>query len=260
MEVTLIDYPKNPLKTIHAAVKNMEGNMIHDMDKISRKEAKQTLKELSKTRLNGALEFGGSYVFQIEDVPRAFTHQAVRNRVGASYSQESMRFAAKTGEKFDYATGESIKPNSLNKTVYDAIMDAIHEKYEKLLKRGAKNEDARGILPINTLTKIGVRFNLMTLIKIAEVRLCYQSQGHWRDVVEQMKNEIHMKVDPDIAKLLRKACSRTGKCEFKSVFDRECPIEKELIKNVCDNCSMKEVCKKENGEFCEAIKKFMLKE
>jgi len=103
----------------------------------------------------------------------------------------------------------------------------------------------------------------MTLMKIAEVRLCYQSQGHWREVVEGMKNEIHMKVEPAIARVLKKACTRTGKCEFKSVFDRDCPVENELIESVCGGCVNKGNCDKyvlDKGEFCNAIKKFMLKE
>lgn len=259
MKVTLISWPNNPLKAIHAAVQNMSGNMIHDMDSISREEALETLEELKRTRLNGAIEFGGDYIFQIEGVPRAFTHQAVRNRVGASYSQESMRFAAKRGEQFQYATGPSVTADPLKQAVYDAIMKEIQTAYEEMLDQGVETQDARGVLPINTLTKIGVRFNLMTLIKIAEVRLCYQSQGHWKDVVLQMKKEINDKVDPAIAKLLVKACDRTGKCEFKSVFDRDCPIEKRLIREVCDNCKLKVQCELGDGEYCNAINKFMLR-
>jgi thymidylate synthase (FAD) len=263
MKITLISWPNNPLKAIHCAVENMNGNMIHDMDNISVEEAVRTLEELKKTRLNGAIEFGGDYIFQIEDVPRAFTHQAVRNRVGASYSQESMRFAKKEGKKFDYDIGPSIEGDVLKEKVYNNIMDNIHQQYETLLKKGATQQDARGVLPINTLTKIGVRFNLMTLIKITEVRLCYQSQGHWRAVVEEMKKQIAEKVSPEIASLMMKACDRTGKCEFKSVFDRDCPVEKKLINDICEDCEQRWGCekyKKGTGMYCKPIKKFMMRE
>jgi len=261
MKITLISWPSHPLKAIHCAVQNMNGNMIHDLDSISDKQALKTLNELKKTRLNGAIEFGGDYVFQIEDVPRAFTHQCVRNRVGASYSQESMRFAVKKGDDFKYDTGMTIENDEVRNHEYKLAMKDVQKSYEKLLDIGVSPEDARGLLPINTLTKIGVRFNLMTLVKIAEVRLCYQSQGHWRTVVERMKDEIAEKVSPEIASLLVRACDRTGKCEFKSIFDRECPIEKQLIENICKNCKWYGECNfKNNGEYCEAIKKLMLKE
>ena len=260
MKVTLISWPNNPLKSIHCAVENMNGNMIHDMNSITKDEALVTLKELKKTKLNGALEFGGDYIFQIEGVPRAFTHQIVRNRVGASYSQESMRFATKTGENFSYSTGNSVN-NEEQKRAFEGAMKDAQSNYGNLLNMGVENQDARGVLPINTNTKIGVRFNLMTLVKIAEVRLCHQSQGHWREVVEEMKREISEKVNPEIASLLVKICDRTGKCEFKSLFDRECLIEKQLVKDVCDNCGEKDICLvKAEGDYCNAIQKFMLKE
>ena len=262
MKVTLISWPSNPLKSIHCAVENMNGNMIHDMDSITKEEALKTIEEIKKTSLNGSLEFGGDYVFQIEGVPRAFTHQAVRNRVGASYSQESMRFATKKGEQFDYSIGSSIESEA-QKSVYKKAMQSAQSHYEDLLYMGVENQDARGALPINTNTKIGIRFNLMTLIKIAEVRLCYQSQGHWVEVVEKMKKEIEEKVSPEIASLLVKICDRTGKCEYKSLFDRYCPIEDKLIENVCNKCDMLDVCDYHTtagGDYCQAIKKFMLKE
>jgi thymidylate synthase (FAD) len=259
-KVTLISWPTNPLKAIVAAVENMSGNMIHDMDEITDEQIREIVHQLNKTKINGAFEFGGDYVFQIEGVPRAFTHQAVRKRVGATYSQESMRFASKYGEQFDYDTGPSIKGDPLREKVYDAIMDEISKAYDKLIDEGAETQDARGALPINTLTKIGVRFNLMTLMHIADVRLCYQSQGHWVNIVKQMKQEIAEKVSPIVAGLLVKACDRTGKCEFKAIFDRDCPVEKTLIKNVCASCTKQKMCKPERYGYCAAIKKFMLKQ
>ena len=258
MKVTLISWPTEPLKAIHAATQNMFGNMIHDMDSITVEEARETLKQLNKTSLKGSLEFGGDYVFQIEGVPRAFTHQAVRKRVGATYAQESMRFVTKEGGQFDYDTGPSIEGDPLKEKLYDAIMRKIHESYEYLLGMGVETQDARGILPINTNTKIGVRFNLMTLISITEVRLCYQSQGHWMKIVKKMKQEITEKVDPIIAGLLVKACDKTGKCEFKSLYDRKCPVEKKLINNVCGDCHKNHLCNPEKYGYCQAIKKFML--
>jgi thymidylate synthase ThyX len=69
-----------------------------------------------------------------------------------------------------------------------------------------------------------VKWDLKTLIGIAEVRLCYQSQAHWRSVIEQIKQEIAEKVDPAIADLLNPYCeNHDGRCGFLSIYDRKCP-------------------------------------
>lgn len=255
-KVTLIDYPVNPLKTIAAQVLNMSGDMRHDLDTITEDEAVEALRQLQRTKLQGALEFGGDYVFQIDGVNRAFTHQTVRTRVGAGYSQESMRFTAKDGDQFKYDAGPSITSDSARKDLYDRIMSGIQDGYEKLGELGASTEDRRGVLPTNILTKIGVRFNLKTLMGIAEVRLCYQAQPHWRDIVQQMKDEIAKKVHPAIAGLLVRACDRSGRCEFRAVFDRPCPVQAELERRLCEGCVLQATCRN-RGVECRAKERFM---
>ena len=222
MKVTVINWPKNPLKSIYCAVENMNGNMIHDLDEINIKDALETIKELTKTQLNTAMEFGGSYVFQIEGIPRAMTHQIVRNRVGASYSQESMRFVTKEGDDFDFHSGSSVD-NVEKQKAYVNYMCQAKSNYERLLELGVDNQDARGILPINTNTKIGVRYNLLTMINVLQVRLCYQSQPFWVELADKMVKEVERVSGKNVADLLVKYCVRYGECGFKSVYDRDCP-------------------------------------
>ena len=69
----------------------MRGDMRHSLDDISDAEADEIFAEMQKTALHGVFEWI-TLVFQVDGVSRAFTHQAVRHRVGFSYSQESMRF------------------------------------------------------------------------------------------------------------------------------------------------------------------------
>lgn len=219
MKVTLINWPQYPLRSIHCAVENMNGNMIHDITKVSVEKAMNTVKNLSKTRLNSALEFGGDYFFQIEGVSRAFTHQMVRNRIGATYSQESMRFVDKN--PIPVKIPESFNPQQSE--IFISTMSWLQNNYERLLALGASVQDCRDMLPIGTLTKIGVRYNFMTLLRVCEVRLCYQSQAHWYEAARQFKTEISEKCNPHLAELLVKACERSGECEFRSVYDRDCP-------------------------------------
>lgn len=229
--VTLISWTNKPLQVIHAMTQNMQGNIITDLDSIKEEDAIETVKQLQKTSLGGPLEYV-DFTFQVEGVPRALTHQMVRTRVGAVYSQESLRFCAKTGEQFKYDIGPSIRTKKQKET-YQEVMENIQRAYEDLLATGVETQDARGVLPINILTNIGIKYNLKTLMGIAEVRLCKQSQPHWVDVIMQMKREIANKVHPALADLLMMYCDRHGKCGFESVYDRDCPKKKTLEHENC---------------------------
>ena len=220
-KVTLVGWTNKPLQVIHAMTQNMMGNIITDLDSIKEEDAIQTIRELQKTSLGGPLEYV-DFTFQVEGVPRALTHQMVRTRVGAVYSQESLRFCAKTGEQFKYDVGPSIKTEE-QREVYHKAMEGIQQAYEDLLEAGVATQDARGALPINILTNIGVKYNLKTLIGIAEVRLCTQSQPHWVDILGQMKKEITEKVHPVFGELLVMYCDRHQRCGYESIYDRKCP-------------------------------------
>lgn len=222
-KVTLVAWTREPEKAIHAFTQNMFGNMITDLDKVDPSEVNHTIDELCKTSFGGPLECV-DFEFQIEFVPRAFTHQAVRTRVGAVYSQESLRFSVKNEGQFDFAVGPSVKTEE-QLSCYLETMEMIQERYNKLIDLGVAPEDARGVLPINISTKIGIKYNLMTLMKVAEVRLCTQSQSHWANILRQMKKEIHDKVSPKLASLLKVYCEKHNKCGYLSEYDRSCPIQ-----------------------------------
>lgn len=238
-KVSLIDGYQNPIKTIHAMAWNMRGKMIHDLSEIRMEDAVATLEDFNpnKTKLIGVLEFA-QFVFQVENVPRAFTHQLVRHRT-CSFSQESLRFTLRDDNTFGYDIGPSImRAETGVKILYEEIMGDAAEGYRKLIEQGVAPEDARGVLPINTMTKIGFQIDFRTLLGIAEVRECYQSQGHWKPIMAQIKSEIRNKVIGGniLADWLVCACDRTGVCEFKSTWDRKCPKEDVLRDNVCKSC------------------------
>lgn len=221
-KVTLVSWTHDPLRVIHAMTQNMAGNIITDLSEIEETDALATIEQLKKTTLSGPFEFV-TFVFQVEQIPRALTHQLVRTRIG-SYSQESLRFVAKTGDRFHYDLPVSVYEDSVLKAEYEYVMKTISCGYNRLIEMGAATEDARGVLPINVLTNIGVKWDLKTLIGVAEVRLCHQSQLHWKSVIEQMKAEIAKKVHPAIADLLRPYClNHEGRCGFQSIYDRKCP-------------------------------------
>ncbi|MCK9325802.1 MAG: FAD-dependent thymidylate synthase [Bacteroidales bacterium] len=267
LKISMIDSYGDPIRTMHAMAQNMRGNMLHrdELKNVPIEECIATLEEFDpkKTRLTGVLEFFWM-AFQVETVPRAFTHQLVRHRQ-CGFSQESLRFTVKAGGDFKYDMGPSI-PGTSDEAVleYEAIMEMIQQGYAKLLDMGVKTEDARGVLPINTMTKIGFQIHFRELIKVCEVRDCYQSQAHWKRVMYMIKDEIKRNVPGGdyLVKWLIPACERSGRCEFTSLWDRACKKEALLRDKVCMNCGQrfksKDPCGTwRNGDMCGAMERFM---
>jgi thymidylate synthase (FAD) len=251
-KVTLVSWTNNPIKAIASQLLNMQGKMVHNLDEISEEYAMELVRDLKKTALAGGLEVI-DMLFQIENVPRSLTHQLVRTRVGAVYHQESLRFTTRE-DGFDYDMGATIK-TAEQAELFASIMDDDTDVYRRLIELGVSMEDARGVLPINTLTKIGVKYNFKTLVHCGHVRLCYQSQGHWKPLFLKMKKEIEEKIHPVLGEFLVPICDVSGRCEYKGIFDRKCPKEDKLIKDTCAGCAMSAWCFNRNIT-CSAIKKF----
>jgi len=135
-----------------------------------------------------------NYTFLITDVTRAFTHQFVRTRTG-SYAQQTMRVLNVNG--WTYEEGPTIN-HDINEgpggastaTVYRDTMDRIAHDYDRLIKMGAKIEDARGVLPTNIHTNIVAKFDLRTLADTARKRASSRTQGEYRAVMEAMLSAV----------------------------------------------------------------------
>ncbi|MEG1043090.1 MAG: FAD-dependent thymidylate synthase, partial [Pseudomonas sp.] len=139
------------------------------------------------------------FTFCIEGVSRGFTHQFVRNRLG-SYAQQTMRILD-MGD-FDYITGPSIAGDEHLRKMYDAAMAQIAVVYKELIKKGAKIEDARGILPTNISTNIIAKFNLRALSQMMMSRASNRTQSEYRDVLDAMYEAV-VEAEPWCAEFLR---------------------------------------------------------
>lgn len=131
------------------------------------------------------------YVFCVEGVSRAYTHQQVRTRTG-SYAQQSLRVVNKSD--FDYVFPD--RPMSLEARRWlDAGIAAIQTTYARLIEEGVAVEDARGILPTNIATNIVCKFNLRTMCELAASRSGGRTQSEYQAVVQAMCDEV-LKVHP----------------------------------------------------------------
>ena len=214
MKVTLVSYTQNPELAMCMAVEIMkEKDPLKAAVCSDRPHKEACITEILKSRLRGALEFA-TFEFLLEDVSRAFTHQLVRHRT-FHFSQQSMRF-------FDASESAFRVPKGAFSERINEHFESTRLFYQDLLADGCPTEDARSILPTNVCTKIMFGATFRGLLELAEVRMCAQSQGEFREAMEQIKKEVE-KVSPFLGGLMVPACERSGHCEFKSVYDRKCP-------------------------------------
>ncbi len=172
------------------------------------------------------------YTFSITGVSRAFTQQLQRHRVGTSFAEKALRVLDMSG--FEYVTGPSI---SSQEDAFNLDLDALYQQgmrninttYQELLKRGARPQDARGILPLNVGTGIVFKGNLRTLHDMGLKRLCVKAQGEFQDVFRDARAEV-LAVHPWADKFIRVWCATYGTCQFHTFPVADCPV-KSLVYN-----------------------------
>lgn len=117
---------------------------------------------------------------------RGVTHELVRHRIGASYSQESTRYCDYSAGKFG---GELtfIKPcfwseDDENFKLWRSTMELIEKNYLALRAGGARPEEARSILPNSLKTEIFVTMNLRELRHFIKLRTAKAAHPQMREV------------------------------------------------------------------------------
>lgn len=149
------------------------------------------------------------FVFSVAGITRIVTHQIVRNRIGATYSQQC------SGDK-DWRHHNVLVPRSLyqNKGLYKKfkknVLEAKNTYAQMLDTMEIPILDARRILPHCLETFIYVKFNLVTLISFIQKRDCIQTQEPEMVIVaRKMRSEV-LKKFPFLEKLLENKCKNGG--------------------------------------------------
>lgn len=160
------------------------------------------------------------YVFKIEGVTRAFTHQIVRTRTG-SYAQQAMRVVDARNQPVERPP--SISENERWLRIWETGEATALGAYADLMDAGAPAQDARGILPTHITTSIMAKFNLRTLHEMAKLRLCTRTQGEYQDVFRAMRAAVVL-VHPWAEEFIEVHCVATGTCAFPRYGKAECPV------------------------------------
>lgn len=222
MKVTLISYTPDALELL-LLTKNTRLKMspvLLDEIKAWSEEEKLNQLEYMRHTIQSSWEFV-DYVFLIEGVSRAFTHQLVRHRHN-SYAQQAQRAVDMTG--FEFITGPSIAASENLSDEYQLAMDGISASYKVLTDLGAHKQDARGVLPTNIATNIIMKANLRSLHDMALKRLCVKAQGEAQDVFRAMVDAVK-EVHPYFGPFLKVWCATYGTCCFHTFPMAQCPVK-----------------------------------
>lgn len=256
--VKLLWMTPDPLGAIAAMARMYEGEVTMSLSDITDDERRSYFEDACNSQFKAPLEAVKLH-FIVDGVDRAFTHQHVRQRT-AVFAQESMRFAVV--EDLPHNTtlppslmgthpGDILPIDAIDskaegwRAKWDRALDILGDTYTELVASGMPAEDARGLLPHCTATRIEWVTDLSNLSYHAGNRLCTQAQFHWRLVLNQVVKEIARYGHDSIAyeyegdmawsfellagsRLFRPACYQLGHCPFKASFDRSCSIRERV--------------------------------
>lgn len=256
MAVTLLNATPDPLGTIAALCGMYAGRVARSLAEVTDEQRRAAFEDMLATELNGPLS-SVQFLFLVEGVDRAFTHQAVRQQM-AFFAQESLRFAVKE----DWANEVPLPPHlsqlpedDPQVRVWRKALIAGEDAYAALVAAGMPAEEARGLLPHAVTTRYYWSVNLKGLLVEAGKRTCTQAQFHWRQMFSLVAKALreYGQTAPDYQRLLRPRgdyateesawqyaliadqlrphCYQSGSCGFMAKFDRGCSIRARVEEN-----------------------------
>ena len=209
LKVKLISYPKDPLRTITAAIRQCYSSdgASKIVKRLNKVQSRKLIAQVISSGHTSTIEHA-TFTFAIEGVSRAMTHQLVRHRI-ASYSQQSQRYV--TEKDLDYVIPPQVKGNKEALAEFKKAVKAAHSSYKKLVSLGLLAEDARFLLPNAAETKIVVTMNARALYNFFQERLCIRAQWEIRALAARM-HQLVMKVAPEVFKYAGPTCETEAIC------------------------------------------------
>lgn len=221
IKVTLLSGPeRSEIVSLAKALVSSKG--IKEVNNITNENAVKFILDELSTKGFAFTNFESlNFSFLIEGISRNCSHQLVRTRIGASYSQESARTEDVSDNDFIIPLTVSGCRNKFSKSDYylktngDSfylefieLYEKCNDLYKRMLKAGVPRQDARYILPSAlTNTSIVVNYTYPALYGVSKRRMCINAQWEIRAVALLMRKAIlnwagdKFKDDPEMKKL-----------------------------------------------------------
>jgi len=149
-----------------------------------------------------------TYVYAIEDISRACSHQLVRHRT-ASYSQQSQRYIPVRRLLERVVVPPSVSEKALD--LYLSLIEGASDAYEGLVDRGVPREDARFVLPNATETSLLFTIDGRSLLHFFGIRCCTRAQWEIRALADGMLVEVRRE-EPALYNRAGPYCCQLGYC------------------------------------------------
>ncbi len=211
MKVKLLESTPNPEQLVAAAARVCYSPMGGDqlLEDLSPNEAKAFIQKLMEMGHDSPLEHV-SFTFAIDGVSRVLSHQLVRHRIGASYSQKSQRYVNEFSKHTSFILPPTVSKDTAATAKYMDCMEQIFNTYQELCEL-VPQEDARYVLPNATCTNLVVTFNARSLLHFFQLRCCMRAQWEIRELAKEMR-ELVRKEAPTIFAYAGPTCETLGIC------------------------------------------------
>jgi thymidylate synthase (FAD) len=187
---------------------------------ITNAEIEQYYPEAAKTPLATPIEWI-NFVILLRRVPRYFTHQLVRTRIGVSFVQESTRLITK-GSPMEFLLPRNLATVGREKAI-ESILKVIEIMQTLFESDQIQPEDIRTLLPQSFLTHVIWQINLKALQNVYNHRFCCQAeQTVWLPLLITLRKKIR-EWNPFIENVFISSPFERGEdCGFNASFDRPC--------------------------------------
>lgn len=198
MQVTLVNYTKEGIKTIADAVR-VTGPFFDQMSN------EKIVKYIVRHDYGSALEHL-SFTFELKDISVAVSRELLEHRI-ASHTAKSTRYVSEAGG-FRYYTPPKIEEPLL--TRYKEHMNSVLELYKEIEGK-IDRESARYVLPMALKCTYVWTINVRSLINFLRLRLCRNVAPEMRELANKVKNEA-VKAYPQIFEDIDCRGSQWGIC------------------------------------------------
>jgi thymidylate synthase (FAD) len=207
--VSLITWTPDPDRLVAAAARlcYSPGSAADLARDVTSEEAARLLVHLRRSGHLSPFEHA-SFVFAVDGISRACSHQLVRHRV-ASFSQQSQRYVRAEEPAFVVPSTVKDVPEALS--CFRQETTRAFEAYGKLVALGIPQEDARYVLPNACETHLVVTMNARELLHFFSLRLCRRAQWEIRGVARQMLCRAREKA-PCLFSMAGPSCVTAGSC------------------------------------------------